>query len=110
MTMGLGSTAQKLQVMAERAEQVYSQIMELREQIAALRETVEHTGDRVEEIDLRTEKQSALITAIAEEQGIDVDAVLTEAAIEDADEAPDPDPTQSDSEAEQPDTPSDGEP
>ncbi len=80
--MGLGSTAQKLQAMAERAEQLYAQVMELRDQIADLRETVEDTGRDVDELMLRSEKQWALLQAIADEQGIDVDSVLTEAAIE----------------------------
>lgn len=83
--MGLGSTAKKVQVLADRAEQVYTQIMELREQIAELRETVDKTGQRVDELHVRSEKQWAVIQAMAEEQGVDVEQVLTEAAIEEVD-------------------------
>ena len=80
--MGLGSTAKKIQTLAERAEQLYSQILELREQMAELRETVEATGTLTRELDRRSQQQWAIIQAIAEAEGIDVDAVLTEAAIE----------------------------
>lgn len=80
--MGLGSTAKKIQTLAERAEQLYSQMMELRDQIRELRERVERTDERIEHLDVRNAKQWALLKAIAEEQGIDVDEVLTAAAIE----------------------------
>lgn len=81
--MGLGSTTKKLQVMAERAEQLYAQVNELRDQITDVRETVDDTGKRVEKIDRRSEHQWEIIKALAEANDIDVDAVITAAAIED---------------------------
>ena len=84
--MGLGSTTKKIQILAERAEQMYAQVGELRDQITELRETVEATGQRVERLDRRSEHQWEILQAIAMEQGIDVDQVLTEAAIEDIDQ------------------------
>ena len=81
--MGLGSTTKKIQLLAERAEQMYNQVMELRDQITELRETVEETGDRVEGLDRRSAQQWEVIQAMATELDVDVDAVLTEAAIED---------------------------
>ena len=81
--MGLGSTTKKIQLLAERAEQLYAQIGELREQINELRTTVEATGRTVDDLERRSEKQWALLVAIAEAQDVDVEQVLTEAAIED---------------------------
>ena len=80
--MGLGSTTKKLQLVAERAEQMYKQVGELRDQITELRTTVETTSTRVEELDRRSEQQWVLLKTLAEQQDIDVDAVLTEAAID----------------------------
>ena len=82
--MGLGSTTKKIQLLAERAEQLYAQLNEVREQIAELRQTVDRTGRQVDAIEREQETQRVLLEAIADEQGIDVDSVLTEAAIEDA--------------------------
>lgn len=81
--MGLGGTTKKIQLLAERAEQLYQQVGEVLEQMKALRETVEHTGERVDDLARENEKQNALIYALAEERGIDIETVLTEAAIED---------------------------
>lgn len=97
--MGLGSTAKKVQVLADRAEQMYKQVGELREQITELRETVDSTGERVERLDRRTEKQWAVLTAIAEEQDIDVEKVLTEAAIDEVDSSDESTDPETDTEA-----------
>ena len=83
--MGLGSTTKKIQVLAERAEQMYAQVGELRDQINELRDTVEATGRRVEILDRRSEQQWEILQAIAAEHEIDVDHLLTEAAIEEID-------------------------
>lgn len=80
--MGLGSTAKKIQIVAERAEQVYEQIMELRKRVIGLEEAAETTSERVESLEQESEKQRVLLEAIAEEHGIDVEATLAEAAIE----------------------------
>lgn len=87
--MGLGSTAKKIQVLAERAEQMYTQVGELRDQIQELRDTVEETGRKVETMEQRNERQWVILRELAEEQGIDVDVVLAEASI-DAVEEQDP--------------------
>jgi nitrogen fixation/metabolism regulation signal transduction histidine kinase len=75
--MGFGGTTEKLQKVASMAEDVYAKLNELRDQIQAMRETV----DRV---DRRTAENRALLEAIATDQDVDVDAVLTETAIEEA--------------------------
>jgi uncharacterized coiled-coil DUF342 family protein len=83
--MGLGSTTKKIQTIADKAEQVYAQVDELREQLTELRAKVDTTHDTVTELKVRHEQNRALLEALAEEQGIDVEQVLTEAAIDDVD-------------------------
>ncbi|MFC4986584.1 MULTISPECIES: DUF5798 family protein [Saliphagus] len=84
--MGLGSTAKKIQIVSERAEQVYKQIQELQQRIIHLERKLEDTHDTATALDHRIEENRALLVAIAEEQGVDVDQVTTQAAIDDADE------------------------
>lgn len=79
--MGLGGTAQKLQKVASMAEDVYAKLSEMRQQLAELNETVDS-------IDRRTVENRALIEQLAEQQGVDVESVLAEAAIEEAEEEP----------------------
>ena len=77
--MGLGGTAQKLQKVASMAEDVYAKLNEMRQQLVELNETVDS-------IDRRTVENRALIEQLAEQQGVDVESVLAEAAIEEAEE------------------------
>lgn len=100
--MGLGSTTKKIQLLAERAEQMVKQVGELRDQIADLRDTVDETGQQVDDIAKQNERQWVVMQALAEEQGIEVDVLLAEASIEtveppedeaeESDEAPDDSP------------------
>lgn len=77
--MGLGGTAKKLQRMIDMAEQTYNRLNEVREQLNTLRETVEQTGARVADLEAEQRDQRALLEALADEQGIDVDEVLADA-------------------------------
>ena len=76
MGMGFGSTAKKLQKVADLADDLYTKVSELKTQLQALQGTVEETNDRVDSLDRELAEQRALVEAIADEQGIDVDAVL----------------------------------
>jgi len=87
--MGLGSTTKKIQLLAERAEQLYARLNEVQEEMVHLRENLDETHDSVTTLKHHSRENRALLEAIAEEQGVDVDAVLTEAAIEDVDAAAD---------------------
>ena len=92
--MGLGSTAKKLQGISESAEKMYKQVQELQGRIISLEEEVDETHDTVTGLDHRVSEQRALLVAIAEEQGLDAEAILAEAAIEEAEaeaEAEEPD-------------------
>lgn len=83
--MGLGSTAKKIQTVADRAEQLYKQLVDVRKRVMELEETADETGDRVATIETEQEKQRAVLDAIAEQQGVDVEQALADAAIEDLD-------------------------
>jgi hypothetical protein len=85
--MGLGSTAKKLQKLADRAEQLYAQLQDLRERMTALEASAQETSERTGRIERELDGQRALLKAVAEEQGLDPEQVLAEAAIEDADAA-----------------------
>ena len=82
--MGLGSTAKKVQKLAETAEQLYAQLKDLRERVTNLEESVDATTDRVAELENDSEKQLVLLKEIAREHDIDVEQVLAEAAIDEA--------------------------
>ncbi|EFW92865.1 hypothetical protein ZOD2009_08344 [Haladaptatus paucihalophilus DX253] len=83
--MGLGSTAKKIQKVADTAEKLYAKLNEMREQLVDMRETLETTNERVERLEAENEHQKALIEALAREEGIDVDEVLSEVESAEAD-------------------------
>jgi len=92
--MPLGSTAKKLQKVANTAEDVYGRLAELREQVLETQETVEETSRRIDRLEAEAAEQRALLEAIAEDLGIDLDAVTARAHIgeaegDDADGSPD---------------------
>ncbi|MEF8756813.1 MAG: DUF5798 family protein [Halobacteriales archaeon] len=80
--MGLGSTAKKLQTVADRAEQLYVQVKDVSERLMGVEESTTETVQRVRTLERELAEQRALVEAIAEQQGIDVDAIETDAVIE----------------------------
>ena len=82
--MGLGNTAKKLQRVAEMAEKLYQKVDELRTQVNEVREHVERTSRKVDDIERELDEQRAVLDALAREQDIDVDALLAETTIEEA--------------------------
>ncbi len=101
--MGLGGATRKLQKVADMGEELYSRINELREQILEMRETVQETNARVAAVENRLDGQTAILEALAEKEGLDVDELLTEVAIEEAEatkksDSPDDDGTIPDAE------------
>lgn len=74
--MGLGGTAKKLQKVANMAEDLYSKLNDLREELAMLRETVEQTNTDVKQIRHEQQVNRALLERLAEQQGIDVNETL----------------------------------
>ncbi|GAB3316609.1 hypothetical protein EI982_03870 [Haloplanus rallus] len=84
--MGFGSTAKKLQQVADMAEDVYARLNQLREQVSEMRETVIETQSRVDDLDRELAEQRALLEALAEERGIDATAITAEVHVVDAEE------------------------
>lgn len=84
--MGLGSTAKKIQGISDKAEQMYKQVQKLQERIIHLEEEVDDTHDTVKSIDHQLTEQRELLLALAEEQEIDGERILAEAAIDEAEE------------------------
>jgi len=97
--MGLGSTAKKLQQVVDMAEDVYTRLNQLKEQIAEMRETVTETRDRVDDLDYELAEQRAILDALAEREGIDVEAITAEIHVVDAEAAATDDDDQSTSDA-----------
>ncbi len=82
--MGLGSATKKIQKVADMGEELYGRINELREQIVEMRKTVNETNKRVAAVENKVDGQAAILEALAEKEGIDIDEVLTQVAIEEA--------------------------
>lgn len=82
--MPLGGATKKLQKLVDTAEELYQRVNELREEINALRDTVQTTNETVERLETDLDQQRALVEALAHDRGIDVDHVLAEAAIDEA--------------------------
>lgn len=74
--MGLGGTAKKLQKVANMAEEMYARLNDLRKQLNTLREATEETQADIQQIKHEQQVNRELIDRIAEQQGIDVEAVV----------------------------------
>lgn len=82
--MGFGSTAKKLQTVAERAEKVYKRLNKLRDEVEETQQTVDHIENEVAGLKDELREQRAVLYAIAEQEGIDADAVAAETHITEA--------------------------
>lgn len=82
--MVLGDATKKIQTIADRAEQLYEKVNQLIRKVEATQEDVTETRERVEALGTDVAEQRALVEALAREEGVDVDAVLTDAAIQEA--------------------------
>jgi len=87
----IGGAGKKISRMVDLAEELYERVNDLRSRMESMTETVEGTADRVERLEAELAEQRALVAAIAEEQGIDVEAVRESVSVEsqaaDAEEA-----------------------
>lgn len=82
--MALGGTAKKIQKLADTAEKLFEQIKELQQRMINVEESVDESTQRLDALEVESEKQRVLLEAIAKEHGVDVEHVLAEAAIEEA--------------------------
>lgn len=80
--MGFGDTAKKLQKVTSAAEDLYEKMNQLRGQVQSLREEVATTSEQVDEIEADLAEQRALLEALAENEGIDVETVVADAHIQ----------------------------
>jgi uncharacterized coiled-coil DUF342 family protein len=85
--MGFGDTAKKIQTLADRAERTYKKIGKLRDEVDETQETVVDTSERVKRLEVEMAEQRAVLDAVAEEVGVDLERVSTEAHITDAEAA-----------------------
>jgi uncharacterized coiled-coil DUF342 family protein len=84
----LGNAGQKITRIVDLAEELYERVVELREQVSELRETTQDTHDRVAGLENEVAAQRALLEALAETEGLDVDELRSDAG-ETASEDPD---------------------
>lgn len=85
----LGNAGQKITRIVDLAEELYERVIELREQVGELRETTQDTHERVVAVEDEVAAQGALLEALAEAEGLDVDELRSdpsEAASEEPDE------------------------
>lgn len=67
----MGSTARKIQAVADRAEDLVNQVGDLRERMLALEGTVEENNEAVQELRSEMKEQRRLLEAIAEDRGVE---------------------------------------
>jgi predicted transcriptional regulator len=77
--MGLGSTAKKVQRLSDLAEKLYKMVNELLDRVGDIQERVEESTEDLRAVRRQQREQRALLEALAEKQGVDVEAVVAEA-------------------------------
>lgn len=76
--MGLGSTAKKLQKVADMAEDLVGRLNELRDRVIRMEETVDETSNEVASLERELAEQRAILEALAEGEGVDVEDVVAD--------------------------------
>lgn len=92
--MDIAGTKEKLQRMVKIAEESYKKMNEMLEKIQKLQEDMETTSEQVNRIEYDVAEQRAILHALAEEQGLDIEEILEEADL------PDPEGPETDDEEE----------
>lgn len=72
----IAGTKKKLQRMVKVAEETYKKINEVIEEIEQLQTDLAKTSEQVDHIESELAEQRALIEALAEKQGLDVETIL----------------------------------
>jgi len=76
--MNISQAVKRIQQLADLVEKLIQQSNELRERVIGVEETVDDTNGRLEVLERAVERQSALLEALAEQEGIDVEAVAAD--------------------------------
>jgi len=74
--MDIAGTKKKVQRTVKVAEETYKKINEVIERVEQLERDLETTSEQVDHIEYELAEQRALLEAVAEEQGLDVEAIL----------------------------------
>lgn len=85
--MPFGDTAKSIQKVATTAENVYERINEVGDRLIETQETVAETRTQVERLEAELAEQRAILDALAESEGLDLDAITAEAHIDEAERA-----------------------
>jgi len=80
--MGLGNTAKKVQQLGDLAEKLYRMVNEVLKRVGDLQERVEESTEDVKAVRREQRRQRAILEALAERQGVDVEAVVADADVE----------------------------
>lgn len=86
--MGLGSTAKKLQKVADMAEDLVGRLNELRDRVIRMEETVDETSNEVSNLEQELAEQRAILESIAEGQGVDVEEAIADVETAESEEPP----------------------
>jgi DNA anti-recombination protein RmuC len=77
--MDITKTKKRIQRLIKVAEESYKKITQLMEKMEQLQRDLETTSEQVDHIEYELAEQRALLEAVAEQEGVDVEAVLAEA-------------------------------
>jgi len=92
--MDIAGTKKKIQRATTVAEESYKKMNEMLERMQEMEEDLQTTSTQVDHIEYELAEQRALLEAVAREQGLDVDDVLSDAEL--------PAPPSSDTQEEEP--------
>lgn len=71
----IGGAGKKISTIVELAEELYDKTTEMRKKLQETGETVDSTAERVERIEAELTEQRAILEAVAEAQGVEVEAI-----------------------------------
>jgi hypothetical protein len=80
--MNIGAVIERVQQVGDLLEKLIEQSNELRDRVIRLEENAEDTTDRVAVLDAKLDRQTALLEAVAEDAGVDADAVYADADLD----------------------------
>lgn len=84
--MDIAGTKQKLQRMMKIAEESYKKMNQMMEKIQRLQEDMTETSAQVDRMEYDMAEQRALLYALAEKEGLDIEAILEAADLPDPEE------------------------
>lgn len=80
--MDISSAISRIQKLGDLIEKLIKQSNEMRERVIDVEDNVERASQRIAVVEVKLERQSALVEAIAAEEGIDIEAVYERAGLD----------------------------